>query len=96
MEYTRPKKRFISTILLCGLLLGAGGCDPEVAAQLAALAGECVGDAASLVTTAWLTETFGIEGDFTHDGHALDDHAHDEHADEGHAHDAGPLHDYEH
>ncbi|MGB2986201.1 MAG: hypothetical protein WBE26_09990 [Phycisphaerae bacterium] len=77
-------RRTIVHVLLSCFPLTVVGCNPEKAAEVAALSRTYLGD----VATTCLQEALGVEG-----GHAHDDvDAHDD-AD---SHDAGPLHNHEH
>jgi hypothetical protein len=72
---------------LAALALAFGGCDEDIAADLADLSGAFMGEVVSVTVTACLYDALGIEDAAAHDEHA---------AEEAHAHNAQPLHDHEH
>ena len=85
MKRTYDSPFVLSVVLLAVLALTVGGCDDDIAADLADLSGAYMGDVVTMAVTAYLYDALGVE----------DGGSHDEHADE-HDHEAEPLHDHEH
>ena|GEM_PF-5285579 len=81
MKRTTLTTAAVPAVLLCSLLFVAGGCDREVAGQIATLSSAYLGDIVAAVATGCLHDALGVE----------DGAAHDENS-----HDAVPLHDHEH
>ena len=81
MKRTTLTTATVPVVLLCSLLFVAGGCDREVAGQVATLSGAYLGDVVAALATGGLHDALGVE-----DGAANDEHSHD----------AVPLHDHEH
>jgi hypothetical protein len=70
--------------MLFGTCLLAGtGCDDRLAAELATLSGNYIGDVTSTVVVHWWEDALGIE---TADNEASDEHEHE----------SAALHDHEH
>ncbi len=87
MKLTRSVSTGAKAVVVCILMLGAGGCDQDVAGELATLSGAYLGDVVAVVVTASLSGALDVDGGASPD----------EHADaEEHSHDAEPLHDHEH
>ncbi len=86
----KKKTRVITVLPIalvsCVSIGGSAGCDTDTVAQLATLSGTYIGDVVSTISTGYLLERLGAEGE-----------AHgDEHEEEGHGHDDEPLHDHDH
>ena len=87
MKQTRLMTRAAAAVLLCALLPGAAGCDPELAGEVATVSAAYLGELVTVLTSGLLHEALGLE-----DSASSTDHAHEDE----HTHDAAPLHDHEH
>jgi len=81
MKRINSHRRCVLAILSFCFLFATAGCEREVAAELAAISGSCLGDVVAVAVTSYLQDALGVE--------APDD-------EDTHSHDAEPMHDHEH
>lgn len=87
MRRTRSVHMGVKAAVVGILVLGAAGCDRDLAGELTVLSGTYLGDIAKVVVTDCVYGTLGVESGASSDEHADEDE---------HSHDTEPLHDHEH